>query len=261
MVVVSDLFGTPTLTRHRLSGLDEGQSSQAVPLGPNAFFVSNAGPDGDLDTGEDDEFAVVLGASSANPDVERLRIDGENNTYWASQLPQYLGAGRAAVVSGGADQMVTSGGDDVFQVLTGLPSLRGLTVKNARIRFREDRPAKGEKAKIKGTLVSDGADPFAGLGVIVSVGNAAQFIPAADLTFRKGTWKYKDRAGTNGWVRKLSYKVARGKLKISGKGVGTGLETTGAGSIAVAIDGNGQYYGQSLRGADGKSGLKYKAPK
>jgi hypothetical protein len=264
IVVVTGFRGaSPVVTRHASSGLDEGQSSIPLSLGPDTILFSNAGPDGDLNNNAsgDDRITVLTGLASAAPTLEHIDMDGDNNTFWASQQPIFLGGGRVAFLCGGVNGQITFGGDDVIQVLDTVPSLRNLVVARAKLTFQEARPEKGEKCSVKATLTRDGFDPFGGLTVTVSVGNAGQILPVSAFTYKKGTWKYSDPKNLNGWVKKVQFKEKNGSLQILGKGLATGMETTDAGYLAVAFEGSDVHLGQVVVGTASPKGLSYKAPK
>ena len=63
-----------------------------------------------------------------------------------------------------------------------------------------------------------------------------------------------------GFITGLVYDPAKGTISVKGKGLGTGLETTDADYVPVAVERGESLIGDSVAGTAYKGGIKYKAP-
>lgn len=253
VLVVSDLAGAHAVTPIPIPGLSASTAGAVVPLGADALLVEAGGNDGELGAGGDDELLVVSGIGSV-PTFQGLAA-GSFDRLAAAQAPQVLGDGRAVQLGGGDDDDLGAGGDDVLRVVGELPRARDLAVAKLSIAFNS---VKGANVRVKGTLALDGARGLEGLDVTLSVGSAAQAIPAAALVRHGSVVKYQQRQG---FVRKLRFDERTGRLVIRAHGTGAELEDTEPGDVPVALEFGGQYLAQRVVGEAVRGGIRYKAPR
>jgi hypothetical protein len=261
VVVLSGIGKTNTVHRIPLGGLDEGSVSRIVPLGPDSFLVANGGPDGIFGGGNDDRFTVVSGALGTAPTMVHTDSAGDLDSFYAAMQPQVLGNGLCVSVASGVNDSVTSGKDDLFQVINGVPTLRGLLTKTATLKFDTLNPAAGETISVKGRLGIVGENPFAGGAVILNVGGAKQTLDSRFITLKGTTYKYSDPKNLRGWVTKLSCNAKSGAFSLSGKGVATGAEDTDADGFTISVAGGDAALAEQLVGVASATGITYKAPK
>lgn len=258
VVVVSGLRGDPEAEAIPVGPLGRSAGAMPTALGAGALLINAGGADA-LETG-DDELASVTGIGSA-PEVERLPIPGgvggaSSNTVFVTQP---LGEGRAVQVRRGANAL-GAGGDDTLQLLEGLPDDRRLDVRKLRIRFDATRPQKGEKLSLAAAVALDGL-PLPGTGdLTVSLGNVSQTLPADALVVGRKTIRYADKRGQRGFVRKLLWKPATGKLEVKGKGIGTGLAGLDPAYLPVAVEYDGVYLSSAPAGEAVARGIRFRAP-
>jgi hypothetical protein len=259
--------GTSNLVFHAdVPGLAGWVANQPLALSATALLVLGGGPDGETYAGVDAVYTLVTGIGPGGsvksevplaPGSSATRID-----YQSPSAPALAGGGRAVALDPGVDGQWQTGGDDMIHVIEGLPLDRGVTVAKLQIKFSAAKPTKGESFKMKGTLTLDDPSLFAMGDLTVSIGNAAETIPADRIIENKGKYTYKAPKGGTGFITRLSYDSAKGKLSISGKGVGTGGETTAASYVPFTLEiEEGLFVGESITGVAGKSGIQYKAPK
>ena len=261
MAFVDDVGGTNAVS-HVVVGAVHGRvCSEPRCFDRSTIALTTGGGDNDIGSGLDDVITVVSGVGGT-PVVDAVAVLGDANDSTAMAfVPQPLGAGRAAFVSNGADNTLGTGNDDLVRIVEGLPSARTLFVKKATLKFKAASPEKGEKASFSGNLFLDGENLFGESDVTVSIGNASQTIPAKDFTEKNGNWTYSDPKGLKGFVQKVSFKWKKSSFSVKAKGIGTGIEGTGAAYVPVAVEAGHLYLSASLAGTAFSGGIKYKAPK
>ncbi len=261
IAIVSDVGGTNTVSTVTVGGLADGATSTPSALSSTALVVTSGGADGLIRSGGDDAVTVVSGIGTA-PLVESVPLGGDaDDLYGLGFAPAVLGGGRAVALSTGANAVLGTGNDDALLVVEGLPADRGLAAKKVAVKFRAEAPENGEKVSAKGALLLDGLVVFAEQDITISVGNAAQTVPARSFVEKNGNFTYADKTGANGWVTKVVFKSGSGSLSVKGKGVGTGAETTDAASVAFAVEAGDVYFGLVLGGTATAKGITYRAPK
>jgi hypothetical protein len=259
--------GTSNLVFHAdVPGLAGWVANQPLALSTTALLVLGGGPDGKTYAGVDAVYTLVTSIGTGGPVKSEVPLaPGGSATrinYDSASAPALAGGGRAVALDPGVDGQWQTGGDDMIHVIEGLPLDRGVTVAKLQIKFSTAKPTKGESFKVQGTLTLDDPSLFAMGDLTVSIGNAAETIPADRIIENKGKYTYKAPKGGTGFITRLSYDSAKGKLSISGKGVGTGGETTAASYVPFTLEiEEGLFVGESITGVAGKSGIQYKAPK
>ena len=240
--------------------LGDQMTSRVVALGHDEFLVSHGGPDAQFGTA-DDCVTLVEDALEAWTTSSVAAPGGLSHDY-SGHMTRVLGHGRGAIVCPGPDGVQRDGGDDLCLVMTGLPTRRDLYVTRTEVKFDPAKPAKAATISVKCALRTDGLSPFDRTDVTISIGNAAQQIPAGAFRVKKGVWTYSDRKARNGFLTKVTWNSKSESLTISGKGVGTGIETTHAAYVPVAVAGNGLYLAESFAATPlpkGK-GFKFRRP-
>jgi hypothetical protein len=265
IVIVRDLFGSNTILPVPMPGLSAFAGHKLTVLNPTSFLVANGGPDGDDNgTAADGQVAMVGGADAGTPFTLSLPSGEPANYYDLAQKPEILGGGRAAYSAAGPDHDYGTGGDDSIRVLSGLDLSDTLHVTKLTIKST----SKGEKASVKADLhIESGVLTLGDVDAVVSIGPAAEIIPADAFVNKGKKIEYKAPKGSGGLISKLTWKPEKGQLKIKAGGSGTGLEDTNPDHIPVAIEllslsrEEGRYLADGVAGTQSGSKIKYKAPK
>ena len=260
VVVVSGLGTANAVSSIGVPGLTDRNPHRPLALTHDAIVVGNGGPDGRLGGG-DDRISVISGIFGVPVFEHVTSFGGGTRDYWTAHQPRLLGEGRVAFASAGADDTFKEGGDDEVEVLSGLPSVRGLFVKTLTIGFRTGKKPAPTTFSVTGTLTCDELAPFGSEDVTISVGNAAQVVPASAVKVKKGVYTYADARHRNGFLTKVSWNSKSGALKIAGKGLGTGGETTHADYALVAVHAGDLYLADHCPATAGRTGIRYKAPR
>jgi hypothetical protein len=266
LVIVSDLFGANSVSRVPMPGLDAFATHKPVVLNPESFLMPNGGPDGLVGSSSliaDDQVSLVGGVGTA-PYVLSIPSGEPEANYNLAANPSILGGGRAAYAASGPDHAYGTGGDDSIRVLTDLDLSDTLRVTKLTIKSS----AKGEKASVKADLhIESGVLTLGDVDAVVSIGPAAEILPASGFVTKGKKIEYKAPKGSSGLVSKLTWKPEKGQLTIKAGGSGTGLETTDPAHIPVAIEllalsrEDGRYLADGVAGTQSGSKIKYKAPK
>lgn len=254
LVILTGVGTTNTVTRVPMPGLAPQVTSVVVAVSSTAFLVSSGGQDGAVDAGLDDIVSLVSGTGGA-PLVESVPAGGEFNRASLPCVAQLLGRGRAVLVSSGPDGTTGAGGDDLMRVIEGLPLSRSLSISRAALRFRANHPAAGENLSVSGRLNLDDRTLLAGTDITISVGNAAQTIPASAIKKQAGAFQYRDPRGHRGFLRSVTLDPKHHRFQIVGRSVGTGAQTTSAGYVPVAIEGEGFYLPDVVAGKATSRGI------
>lgn len=264
LAVISGVGTTYDLVHVGVPGLGDGGATEPVAGSATALLVVSGGPDGIVESGGDDVFTLVTGLG-ATPVVEHVAYatGGQAlDTFGLASRPDLAGGGRAVAMGTGPDGAESEGGDDVVHVIDDLPRERDVTLKSLQIKFKAAKPAKGESYVVKASLALDDPTLFGAGDLTISIGNAAETIPAALIVTKGGKPTYKRPKGAAGFIKKMVYSPKKGTLTLSGKGVGTGGETTDAAFVPFTLDTDEWLFvGQTVSGTATKAGIKYKAPK
>ncbi len=265
IAIVSGVGGAVTVVYADVPGLDRGGASEPLALSSTALLLLSGGPDGMAAGGLDDVFTVVSGVDTTSPTVESVAmgvLGGPLNSGGLASRPALVGHGRAFAMGAGADARPGTGGDDAVHVIDGLPRGDDLSVKKLQIKFKAAKPQKGASFKVTADLVLADPSLFGTEDTTISIGNAAQTIPAAAFVLKKGKQTYTRPRRGSGFITKVVYDPRKGTLSVVGKGVGTGGETTAADNVPFTVDTNdgedGILVGETLVGTVTKAGLRYK---
>lgn len=240
IALVKNLGGANAVSYIDLGGLSDRANGRLVPVGHDSFLVVNGGPDGDLGTGHDDRVTLVTDAFGT-PSFTHFPSLGDGDDEDSAHFPALLGRGRAACASPGPDDSFAGGDDDVFQVLEGLPEDRWLEVDRMDLLFKASAPKQPARFSVKGRVDFDDLVPTATNDVTLTVGNAAQTIPSGSLKRRGRFVTYSDPSARKGFVTKLKIDTTKSTFEVAGRGRGTGVETTHAAYVPVAVS-----YGEVL---------------
>ena len=266
IVLVSDLFGSNGISRIPMPGLACYATHKPLILGAESFLVQNGGPDGFVGNAgavPDDQLARVGGVGTA-PYVQSLPSGQAQEYYNLSARPEILGGGRAAYAVAGPDNASGTGGDDQIRVLANLDLADTLRVTKLSIKSS----SKGEKASVKAELaIGSGVLALGDVDVVVSIGPAAEILPASGFVDKGKKIEYKAPKGSGGLVSKLTWQPDKGTLSIKAGGADTGLEDTNADHIPVALEllalsrEEGRYLADGVAGTVKGSKISFKAPK
>jgi hypothetical protein len=254
-----DAAGVGSLTYVNLPGMDPATTSVVVGLSSDAILVGGGGDDGRLDFGLDDTMSLITDLRSAAPVLDTVALNSDLGSSRDASVSKLLGGGRAVFVVTGPDGNMRLGKDDEVRILSGLPASRDLHVKKASIRFSAAKPEKGETLAVSGTLTLDEPALITTVPVTISIGRAAQTLPAGSFVAKKrGVYEYADKKGALGFLRKITWSSVTRKLTISGKGVATRAALTSPDYFPVAFDTGDLYLSTALAATVGKSGITYK---
>jgi len=260
--VIADLGTSNSVVTLPFPGTDEGMANRPTAISASEALVVSGGPDGALTVGLDALVSRIGGIGSA-PFVQSLPF-GSVDATWANAHRSYvLGHGRAAFVQAGFDDELGAGFDDELRILSNLETTRELVVEKLSIKSS----SKGDKASVKATLELDDAPTgFGETDVTISIGNAGEMLAAADFTDKGKKVQYKAPKGSGGLISSVTYKPEKGTLKIKAGGNGTGLETTMADYVPVAIEFHALkddelYVSDVVAGEVKGTKIKYKRPK
>jgi hypothetical protein len=256
-VVIDGLGTTNMVTRIPLPGLAGGVTSSPVALSNSAFCINYGGPDGRMNTGGDDQVALVTGTGSGYT-VDSIPAIGDFDEYSAPTVPAPLGGGRAVFVSPGLNNQNGSGNDDLMRLLSGLPQARGIKVKKLTATFKSARPTTPETFSVSGTFATDDPGLLLNGDITVSAGNASQTIPVGLFKrSRTGVYTYSDAKHRNGLLTKVTLDPVKHKFAFSGKGTGTGLRAQTAAYVPVAIGGFREYLADAVTARGNSKGFRF----
>jgi len=256
-VVIDGVGTTNTILRIPVPGIGYQAASVPLPLSSTAFMISHGGLNGVMDTGADDQVALITLANNSYT-IEESPVGGELDPGAASATPQALGRGRAVYVGSGPDLTVGTGNDDQMRVISGLPQVRGIEVKKLSVSYNPRQASAPEAFSTSGVFGTDDPSAFFAGDLTVSVGNVAQTIPAALLKrSRSGVYSYADTKHLNGVITKLTLDPGKHKYTVTGKGTGTGLRTFTAASVPVSIKGDRIYLADAVRVKSSTKGYRY----
>lgn len=255
-VVISGVGTANTITRIPLPGLSRQSTSDPQPVSTSSFVLSHGGPDGRVDAGLDDQITLVQGIGGLIS-VESVPAAGEFNSTSATAIPQLLGRGRAVAVSSGPNGDLGSGGDDVMRLVSGLPEVRFVDVRRLQINYKASDPLGAESFQVSGIYATDFAGLLLGQDVTVSVGNAAQTIPASSFRLKKGELVYRDARRVNGFVTELGLNPVRGTFRLKGRGSDTGIRSTPAGYVPFAVQAGDVYLSDLVATRTVSRGLRF----
>ncbi|MCU0724874.1 MAG: hypothetical protein MUE73_03660 [Planctomycetes bacterium] len=259
LMILSDLGGMNYVDHLDLPGLPEGVTGTVLRLTATAVVVTNFGPDGK--SGGDDDRVSLATDLDGIPTIFHTPAGGNlDNEYHLGYAPVGLGEGHAAFVTGGPDGVGHEGDDAVLRILGELPEGSRLVVSKMKTSFSAAKPEKGAKLSLSGTFLPDSSEPFGSGGLRISLGAICETIPANLLVQKGSKWSYKRPKDGTGFVTKLSWDSAKGKLKISGAGVDSGIETTTPTCFPVAFEYATTYVGRTLSATASDKGLAYTAP-
>ncbi|MBI5503720.1 MAG: hypothetical protein HY899_02890 [Deltaproteobacteria bacterium] len=269
--VVADLGGANAVTGIAVPGLADGVTSNPERLSTSALMVSNGGANAAIGNGADDTISVISGigtvavVETVSTGFDLAEGGGGGDAYNDAYAPKALGQGRGVHLAPGADLDLGTGGDDVMRLLRDLPQGDALTVKLLQIKHNAAKPETGEKLKVVATLLLEETALFGTTDLTISIGDTAQTIPAGAFTIKDDKtddkYAYLDKEGAQGFLTKVQYNSTKGTLKIAGKGVATGAQSTLPGYITFGLDSESFLLNQVYRGIAGKKGgVKYKAP-
>jgi hypothetical protein len=257
VAVVSNVGSSNSVTRIPVPGLSGAAASVILPLSTTSFLISNGGPDGKLDLGLDDQVTLVTGAG-ATATASSQSADGEFNAAGTSSAVQGLGGGRAVCVSSGANGTIGTGGDDQMRVVTGLPETRGMHVAKLSFTFDPAKPNAAETFSASGAYNTDDNLLHAGADLTISIGNASQTIPAARIKRKSsGVLQYSDPKHKFGFLAALTLDTGKHKFSLAGKGKGTGVRSTDAAYVPVAVDGADTYFSDRVQARAVQKGLRF----
>jgi len=259
LVLVTGIGTTNTVTRIARGGLDWGATSEPAVIDATAVALTTGGPSGVVGAGGDDTLTVVTGLGPGALS-ESIGVVGEIDAGSPSGAVRLLGQGLAALISGGAvDGEAGQGNDDVIRVVFGLPTGRHIRADKVNINLKKGNPGKVTGVSASGLLALDDPELLAGCDITVSVGNAAQTIPASAFKRKKNNvFQYTDSKNKQGWVKSLKLAVDAGTFSVSGVGKGAGAENTAAAYLPVAIEAGGLYLPDFVVGSLGKKGIAFK---
>ncbi len=259
LAIVSGLGSANQAWRYDLPGLLAGVTGQPLRLTSFSVLVTNGGPDG-ATGGGDDRVSLVHGFDGTVAAVHTPTGGDLDDEYNLGYAPVALGEGRAAFGIGGPDGVGYAGDDALLRVLGELTVGSRLDVAKMKTSFSAEKPEKGEKLSLSGTLILDTAEPFGSAALRVSLGRISETIPARALVQKGSKWSYKRPKDGPGFITKLQWDSAKGKLKISGAGVESGIEETDAGCFPVAFEFGEEYVARTLVVDADEKGFTYTAP-
>jgi len=265
ITVVHGVGGTPVVEHVVIGSVAAGTASTLVPLSSSALLLSGGGPDHAVGT-SDDEVVVLTGIGSALA-VSGVPLGGSLDSQDAFRyVPTVLGGGRAALLSSGADQVLGTGGDDAVRVVGGLDLGSSLSVRNLMVRYARQKlggKLHPSRVSVKAVLTLEGVDGLLRDDLTVSVGNAAQTLPAGSLVpIRNGrSLGYSDPAGALGIVRSLEIEIATGRLRMEVRGADQAIATTVPGYVPVGFEIGEDIVPESLAARPGPNGFSYHRPK
>jgi hypothetical protein len=258
LVVIDGVGTTNAITRVPIGGLDEGVQCQVLPVGVSALLVENGGANGVLGGG-DDRITLVTGLPGASS-LQSVAMDGDLADFFRAFLPDLLGRGRAACINSGANNTIGGGHDDQIRVIEGLPQPRAIEVSSLDLKFNAGNPNKKQVFNVKGALAIDAPSLLGGGDLTVSLGNAAERIPASKIKKKSnGIFEFVDPNGKLGFVHKLTLNPTRGTFSITGQGRKTGVETTLPAYVPVALEVNDLYLSDLVVGTSTSSGIRFRS--
>ncbi len=235
VVYVSGIGGTVQVQRVTVGAVATGTTSTVVALSPTSVLVAAGGEDGIVGTLDDE--LLVLTDLGGTPAVEHVAAGGaldEMNSF--RYVAQVLGGGRAALLATGPDAQLGVGGDDALRVLEGLETANRLRVTRLRVTRPKEGSTKATKLKLAARLSLAAPTSILDGALTVTVGNAAQTLPASSLTVKRGVVRYDDLRNERGFVRTLRFKLKNGKLSIDARGADAELAATDAGYVPVGFE-------------------------
>jgi hypothetical protein len=256
-IVIDGVGTTNTIIRIPVPGISYQSTSTPLPLSSSSFLMSHGGPDGVLDTGGDDQVALIT-LTNGGFTLEDTPVGGELDPAASSGAPQALGRGRAVYVGSGPNLQVGTGSDDQMRVLANLPQVRGIEVKKLSVSYSPRSTATPETFSASGVFATDDPGALLSGDVTVSLGNVAQTIPASLLKrSRTGVISYADAKHRNGAISKLTLDPAKHKFTVSGKGTSTGLRTFSTMHVPVSIKGEREYLSDAVAVRSNTKGYRF----
>jgi hypothetical protein len=265
VTIVHGVGGTPVVEHVVIGSVAAGTASTLVPLSSSALLLAGGGPDHVV--GTPDDAVVALTGIGAVLSVASIPLGGSLDSQDAFRyVPAVLGGGRAALLSSGADQVLGTGGDDAVRVVGGLDLGSNLSVKSLMVRFARQRQGgklHPSRVTVKAVLALEGVDGLLRDDLTVSVGNAAQTLPAGSLVLARNDrfLSYADPTGANGILRSLDIEIATGRLRMDVRGADQAIATTVPGYVPVGFEIGDDLVPESLAAKPGPNGFSYHRPK
>jgi hypothetical protein len=126
-----------------------------------------------------------------------------------------------------------------------IEGLGGLTLEAERISLRFNQ-GYGASLRATANLFLPEATDLASSDLTVRIGNAWQTIPASEIRATASGYRYEDRGGSRGFLRRLEYDAASGRLSLKGRGFGTRAGSTRPDNLVLSLEGLFLYAAQSL---------------
>jgi hypothetical protein len=224
-----------------------------LSLAPAGALVESVGLHGDLDDPRDD-LIFTIGTAAGAPALRRAKALNAGGYPTPSEPPQLLGNGRAVYHDWVAEDG-SNGRAHHLQVIRGFAG-------GVRLRARKVSILPGAGGETLLTASADLSLPepelFAGADLAVRVGDATQTIPRGAFEATATGFRYLDPTGAAGFLRRVEYDAAAGRLEIEGQGAGTGAETTAAKNLVLSLESLDLYVAQSLDGKARNGGVVYR---
>jgi hypothetical protein len=263
ITVVTGIGGSPLVQSVVIGAVANGTTSTVVPLSGRALLLSGGGQDQTV--GTSDDAIVVLSGIRGPLAVHSVPLGGALDAPDAFRfVPVVLGGNRAVVLTSGADDSLGTGDDDAVRVIDGLELGRSLRIRRLQARFSRGQGAKRpSRVGVEGALVLEEPRALLEEDLTVSVGNAAQTIPAGSLVpdAEGRVLLYRDPLGEQGVVRSLRIDTLRGTMRLDLRGADDEVESTEPDYVPVGLDVGGVLVPESLVARAGRNGFSYRRPR
>ena len=225
-----------------------------IALPPTGALVASFGPGGGFEDVRDDTVFAIGGLPGA-PTLRRRRVPSLASFPIFEGHPLLLGNGRAVF----QDWHVLEGPDRPhhLKVIRGLEGGVRLRARSVSIRFGSAGEA---RLAASADLSLPEPEHFASSDLAVRIGNATQTLPDDAFEATATGFRYLDPSGGSGFLRRVEYDTAAGRLEIEGQGTGTGAETTAARNLVLSLESLDLYVAESLDGQKRRSGIVYRRP-
>jgi len=236
------------------------RKSTVTALPPGAALVLTQG--GDSVGGTPDDAVVVLSGIGETSGVQALEVGflsppefwGWVQTHAEGEL---LGNGRAVFLA--TEGWVEDYGPSQTRLylVSGLPG--GISLVADEIEIRRE-PGKGARISATADLLLPDPDLFALADLTIRVGNASQTVPAQRIVRTSSGFAYVDPRGLHGWLRRVEYDAAAGRIEISGRGSGIRAGSTRPRNLILSLESRELQIAQSLDGRRRPAGVRYRRP-